>query len=87
MKNVAQALGVRCTHCHVNNGDPNNFADFDFPSDENSHKGIAREMIRMVRAINQELLPPPMHADAEGMQVTCFTCHRGSTMPATAAAQ
>ena len=84
MKSITQALGVRCNHCHV--GEGNNLADFDFPSDENAHKGIAREMIKMVRAINNDLLPAPMHADAEELRVTCYTCHRGQTMPATAAA-
>ncbi len=48
MKSVTQALGVRCTHCHINNGDSDSFADFEFASDENEHKEIARQMIRMV---------------------------------------
>ncbi len=81
MKSVTQALGVRCNHCHINNGDPDSLADFEFALDENEHKGIARQMIRMVRAINSELLPAPMHAEA-GQRVTCNTCHRGETTPA-----
>jgi hypothetical protein len=79
MKSVTQALGVRCNHCHINNGD--SFDDFEFALDENEHKGIAREMIKMVRAINNDLLPAPMHAEA-GRRVTCNTCHRGETTPA-----
>ncbi len=81
MRSVTQALGVRCTHCHINNGDSDNLADFEFALDENEHKGIARQMIRMVRAINNDLLPAPMHAEA-GQRVTCNTCHRGETTPA-----
>ena len=81
MKSVTQALGVRCNHCHINNGDINNLADFEFALDDNEHKGIARQMIRMVRAINSDLLPPPMSAEA-GQRVTCNTCHRGETRPA-----
>ena len=81
MKSVTQALGVRCNHCHINNGDMNSLADFEFALDEHEHKGIARQMIKMVRAINNDLLPAPMSAEA-GRRLTCNTCHRGETTPA-----
>jgi hypothetical protein len=79
MRGFTRALGVRCDHCHVRNGE-----DFDFPSDENPHKEVAREMMRMNRRINMELLASieGLH-EAEGWRVTCWTCHRGETTPAT----
>lgn len=60
------SLGVSCTHCHV---------DFEhFESDANRVKHKAREMMRMVQALNRELF--------EGeRRVTCNTCHRGQPRP------
>jgi hypothetical protein len=60
------SLGVSCTHCHV---------DFEhFESDANRVKQKAREMMRMVEALNRELF--------EGeRRVTCNTCHRGQPRP------
>lgn len=64
------ALGVECNFCHVQG---------DFASDENPHKNIARQMITMSREINAKF------PDEGGkMHVTCYTCHRGATEPATA---
>jgi len=60
------ALGVRCDFCHVRG---------DFASDENPHKGIAREMILMTRQINTHFPDGKMH-------VGCYTCHRGAEEPA-----
>ena len=58
--------------------------EFDFVSDDNEHKGIAREMMRMVWAINNDLFAgiDGLH-EAKGMRVTCYTCHRGDTTPET----
>ena len=77
------ALGVQCTHCHVEN---------DFASDANPKKDIARTMLRMQRLVadrfpdsgndfrNSRYLPFP-----EGKQyVTCFTCHQGAVLPVSA---
>lgn len=68
MQFIAGSLGVSCHHCHI---DP-------FASDEKPAKQKAREMMRMVAAINQQ--------NFAGMsnRVTCDTCHRGSTKPAKA---
>ena len=76
MKGFAQALGVRCTYCHVGEeGKP--LSTFDFASDAKAHKVRAREMLLMAHRINQQ--------DFDGqMKVTCFTCHRGATHPLTA---
>lgn len=80
MKSFARSLGVRCTYCHVGEeGKP--LSTFDFASDAKDHKNIARDMIRLADRLNSKDLP-----DATGLpdaKVTCFTCHRGSTKPAT----
>ena len=62
------ALGVQCTACHVQG---------DFASDDNPKKEMARKMIVMTREINSHFPDAKMH-------VTCYTCHRGATEPATA---
>ena len=80
MKFFSQSLGVRCTYCHVGtDGQP--LSTFDFASDAKEHKSTARAMLAMVATLNLKTLPA-----ATGLpdaKVTCFTCHRGSTKPAT----
>ncbi len=85
MRGFTQALGVRCQHCHVGTEEMS-LGEFDFVSDENVHKNIAREMMRMTWAINNDLLASieGLH-EAEGMRVTCYTCHRGGVTPQTRA--
>jgi hypothetical protein len=62
------SLGVSCTHCHV---------DFEhFESDANRAKQTAREMMRMVAALNRD------HFEGE-RRVTCNTCHRGRSKPSS----
>ena len=43
MQSFNEALGVQCTHCHMQG---------DFASDENPKKEVARKMISMVRLID-----------------------------------
>src|SRR5213592_3861551 len=69
-KGYAKALGVTCTHCHV---------ETDFSSDDKRPKRAAREMAAMHRMINHELremkdLDDPPYERA----INCSTCHRGS---------
>ena len=59
------ALGEKCTFCHVMP---------DFSSDENPKKLVARMMIEMVNDVNAKFPDGKVH-------VSCFTCHRGKTMP------
>lgn len=59
MNSVAQSLGVHCDYCHVKSGEK-----WVWERDDKRPKLIARDMIRMTRAID-----PP---------VTCYTCHRGA---------
>ena len=63
------ALGMKCDGCHV--ADPRDRA-----SDANPKKDIARMMIAMVREDNSKFL-------AGKTQLTCFTCHRGESIPKT----
>ena len=69
----AKALGVRCTHCHV---------EGNFASDDKRPKRAAREMAAMHRMINDRLqamenleLPKPNRF------INCSTCHRGMINP------
>ena len=70
----APALGVTCTHCHV---------EGDFASDAKRPKRAAREMAVMHRSINDQLakmqnLATPV---TENRAVNCTTCHRGKVNP------
>jgi Photosynthetic reaction centre cytochrome C subunit len=80
MKNFTRDLGVRCQHCHVGKeGMP--LTEFDFVSDSNPRKNVARAMIRMVGEVNARLTKEMPDAPAKGYQVTCYTCHRGAEHP------
>lgn len=64
MSFITSSLNVDCDHCHVQ----------DFSKDERKEKLRAREMIRMVRQINEESF--------QGKNtVNCFTCHQGHAEP------
>ena len=81
MKSFAQGLSVRCVHCHVGEeGKP--LSTFDFASDAKKEKLVARKMLVMVHRINEQDFGVKDYRD---VKVTCFTCHRGSTKPLTAA--
>ena len=81
MVGFARSLGVRCTNCHVGQeGQP--LSTFDFASDANPHKTVARGMIRMVQHINGQDLTAVLGA-SDQPRVTCYTCHRGSATPET----
>lgn len=74
-----QSLGVRCSYCHVGSGD--DLSQYDFASDDNPRKNMARGMMRLTRALNEEQLPA-----IEGLsepRVTCYTCHGGAINPPT----
>lgn len=78
MKTMTQALGVRCQYCHV--GEEGMPLDrFDFVSDENPKKGVARLMMRMVRGLNEDLATALPAGERD--RVTCYTCHRGQPRP------
>lgn len=86
MKGFTKALGVRCQHCHVGEGD--DLSTFDFAADRKPEKRAARVMIEMVRAINRDHLPRLEEAAGEEAageeapaRVICATCHRGQPEP------
>lgn len=80
MRGFAMALGVRCTHCHVD-GEGVPFAERDWASDEKPAKEKARAMLRMVQAINGEYLAQLPDRRGPNVAVTCATCHGGVRRP------
>jgi hypothetical protein len=65
MQFISASLGVECEFCHD---------ERDKSKDDKKTKQTAREMMRMMQAINQN--------NFSGKQeVTCNTCHRGSVLP------
>lgn len=81
MRGFSQGLGVRCVYCHVGE-DTKPLAEVDFASDEKHPKEVARQMLRMVRDINQRVDTLPRAAGAPAAAiVTCRTCHRGVSRP------
>jgi hypothetical protein len=80
MRSFTAALGVECSHCHVGTLQER-------AKDDNPKKGIARKMIQMTTAINNDLLKDIGEPAAAGTaKVTCFTCHRGAIKPLSAPA-
>lgn len=69
----SRALGVTCTHCHV---------EEDFSSDDKRPKRAAREMAAMHRSINDQLAKMQnLEANPQGHFINCSTCHRGNVDP------
>jgi photosynthetic reaction center cytochrome c subunit len=65
MQFISASLGVECEFCHVEGA---------FEKDDKKPKQTARKMIEMMFAINKE------NFDGH-REVTCYSCHRGSTDP------
>src|SRR3982751_5698451 len=51
MHHFNSSLGVKCSFCHVRNETTNKT---DFASDENKHKLVARQMMKMTKNINDK---------------------------------
>jgi len=80
MGGFTRALGVRCAHCHVGEeGRP--LSSYDFASDDKLSKRKAREMLRMMLAINERYLPNVEERADPPVRVECVTCHGGRTTP------
>lgn len=76
MKGFNRALGVKCGFCHAKSKtDP---TKTDFASDENKHKDVARDMMRMSNRINKKYFSENKDSIPS---ITCFTCHRGEKEP------
>ena len=65
MQFITASLGVQCDYCHVPGA---------FDKDDLKTKQTARQMMRMMFAVNKDTF-------AGKREVTCYTCHRGSTAP------
>ena len=65
MQFITAALGVECDFCHVQGA---------FEKDDKKPKQTARKMMEMMFAINADSFD-------RHREVTCYSCHRGSTAP------
>ena len=65
MQFISTSLGVTCDFCHVQG---------QFEADDKGAKKTARAMMVMQAMINKEAF----HGN---LQITCYSCHRGSTRP------
>lgn len=76
MQLMAQALGVKCDHCHVQGN---------FASDEKRTKATARKMIDLTRSLNTDYFADkaPAEGGSKFGRVTCYTCHHGAPTPKT----
>jgi hypothetical protein len=80
MRAFSQALGVRCTYCHVG-ADSLPLTAYDFTSDEKRAKQVARLMMEMVVTLNTVHLAAIPDRPAPPVRATCETCHRGVSRP------
>jgi Photosynthetic reaction centre cytochrome C subunit len=69
----SKSLGVNCTHCHVVD---------QWDKDDKPTKQIAREMIKMTNAINNDYLKNIKNLKGPNPIINCTTCHRGQVKPA-----
>ncbi len=77
MRTFARSLGTTCGHCHAA-APAGSKERFDFASDEKPEKTVARTMIRMTGAMNQDYVSKVAE---KGTVVTCYMCHRGKITP------
>jgi hypothetical protein len=76
MQNFTRGLGMMCNDCHVQGNRA---------SDDLKPKQTARQMLKMMLAINADYLKDVGEPAAEGTyKVTCYTCHRGQRKPLNA---
>jgi photosynthetic reaction center cytochrome c subunit len=80
MNLIVQGLGVTCNTCHVRG----NFASEDKPE-----KLKARQMLEMTMALNKQYFPDYKPKEGESVlgRITCYTCHKGETMPRSGVGQ
>jgi Photosynthetic reaction centre cytochrome C subunit len=69
MRYVSAAVDMECVSCHVQDATTGEFA---YEKDEKRNKQTARQMMKMVNAIN---------AGGFGINVACATCHAGHNQP------
>ena len=74
MKTIGKDLGVKCTFCH----------DINDKSIDTDHKLVAREMMKMQMDLNKRFfahLGDSLLKKENTLQISCWTCHRGSKEP------
>jgi hypothetical protein len=82
MRGFSMSLGVRCGFCHVSEQvEGQTKSKFDFASDNKPEKNIARNMMRMTQAINENYIGKMIGADHALEQIACVTCHMGRKTP------
>lgn len=81
MRGFNAALGVKCGHCHAPKA--NGESGFDFASDANTNKDVARAMIKMTQKINKNYFNEPHLGVVQS--ISCETCHNGKAEPKTIA--
>jgi len=77
MQNIAAALGVQCSYCHVMDGRGRN----DMAADDKPAKKAARGMMLLTRDINARLPDAIAKSPEATTRVGCATCHRGVPIP------
>jgi tetratricopeptide (TPR) repeat protein len=80
MRSFSFATGLRCEDCHVM-GEGGSFQGARFDLDDKENKAKARVMLRMVEAINEDLLGALPERREPPVAVECKTCHRGLRTP------
>ncbi len=82
MKKFSKSLGVHCDFCHVaEKVEGQEHPKFDFASDAKPEKKIARDMMQMTYAINNNYIGKMIGGDHPLEQITCVTCHMGKETP------
>jgi len=82
MRNFSLSLGVHCNYCHVSHPvEGQTRPKFDFASDDKPEKNIARNMMRMTAAVNENYIGKMIGGDHTLEQIKCVTCHMGRTTP------
>jgi hypothetical protein len=83
MQTFVSGLGVKCDYCHV--GGMGRMAGGTPPAQPGqppSHMEIARNMMAMVKDLNERILPAATGKDASAStRIQCVTCHRGVAIP------
>lgn len=82
MRSFATDTGSRCSTCHVGE-DEQDLRTYDFSLDDKEKKRKAREMMLMVKTINERLDGIFENAPDERITVNCATCHHGQARPET----
>ena len=83
MQAIVGALGVKCDYCHVRNVPGNQPAQAQVqPGQPATHLEIARNMIAMMKDLNERMIPAATGKEAAAnLRIQCVTCHRGVAVP------